>query len=142
MSPSFLTKNELFAYRHQLRSDPSFDKGFWRLIDLTEVTDIQVSIDEISFWSQFNTGLPTVRRAFVANRAFSLALVRMYEMMCQNSAGKVESTKVFEDLPSARRWLGLDDPPPVPVRHELLSGHAPYSLFQVFTGQVICPDRL
>ena len=104
-----LTKNELLAHRQQLRSDPKFDESFSRLIDLTEVTDIQVSVDEISFLAQLNTGSPEVRRAIVANRALFYRLARMYEMMTQNLGGQVESTQLFEDLPSASRWLGLDD---------------------------------
>jgi len=107
-----LTKNELLAYRHQLRSDPNFDESFWRLIDLTEVTDIQVPTDEISFWSQFNIGSTSVRRAIVASPAFFSALDRLYETMGRISGGKGELTKVFEDLQPARQWLGLDDAPP------------------------------
>jgi hypothetical protein len=109
-----LTKNELLAFRHQLRSDPNFDESFWRLVDLTEVTDIQVPTDEISFWSQFNTASPNVRRAIVANPAFFPALARLYEMMRRNSGDREELTKVFEDLPPARQWLGLDDTLPRP----------------------------
>jgi len=106
-----LTKNELLSYRHQLRSDPNFDESFWRLIDLTEVTDIQVSADEISFLAQLNTGSPQARRAIVANRALFNRLARMYEVMEQKLGGQVELTQVFADLPSAERWLGLDEPP-------------------------------
>jgi hypothetical protein len=54
-----LTKNELVAYRQQLGSDPDFDESFWRLIDLTEVTDIQFSSDDISVLAPFNTVCPT-----------------------------------------------------------------------------------
>jgi hypothetical protein len=110
-----LTKNELLAFRHQLRSDPNFDESFWRLIDLSEVTDIQIPTDEVSFWSQFNTGSSNVRRAIVANPALFSALDRLYEMMGRISGGKGELTKVFEDLQPARQWLGLDDAPRRPL---------------------------
>ena len=107
-----LTTADIVAHIDRLRSDPNFDPGFRQLMDFTQVTEAQLPSDEIRRLAQITLFSSRSQRAIVVGSSpFFYGLARMYEMSLHSSGTDGAWTHVFEDLDSAKQWLGLDDPP-------------------------------
>jgi len=107
-----LTTADIVAHIDRLRSDPNFHPNFRQLMDFTQVTEAQLPSDEIRRLAQITLFSSRSQRAIVVpSSPFFYGLARMYEMSLHGSGTEGAWTQVFEDLDSAKRWLGLDDAP-------------------------------
>jgi len=104
-----LSTADILAHIDRLRNDPNFDPNFRQLMDFTEVTEAQLPSDEIRHLAQMTLFSSQSQRAIVVGGStFFFGLARMYEMSLPGLGTEAAWTHVFEDLDSARRWLGLD----------------------------------
>jgi len=89
----------------QMARDPAFDPGFSHLNDLSGVTDIHVSIQELNHFvaARLDPFSETSRRVFVAGEPFVFGMARMYENLV-NLPGFV----VVRTLEEGREYLGLE----------------------------------
>jgi len=105
-----LSTADILAHIDRLRTDPNFDPNFRQLMDFTEVTEAQLPSDEIRHLAQMTLFSSQSQRAIVVGgNPLFFGLARMYEMSLHGSGIEAAWIQVFEDLNSARRWLGLDD---------------------------------
>ena len=102
-----LTAAEIKAHEVRLKADARFVPAFYELVDVTPVTESPISADEMRLLASAQVFSPKARRAIVANRPLTFGLVRMFEMFREIAATEVETIHVFEDKPSAMRWLGF-----------------------------------
>jgi hypothetical protein len=105
-----LTTADILAHIEGLKRDPNFDPSFRQLMDFTEVTEAQLPSDQIRHLAQMTVFSCRSQRAIVVGGSpFFFGLARMYEMSLPGSGTEMAWIHVFEDLDSAKRWLGLDD---------------------------------
>ncbi|HKD50273.1 MAG TPA: hypothetical protein VKB90_05730 [Candidatus Acidoferrum sp.] len=83
--------------------DPDFDPSFGEIADLTEVTQVEVSGDDIREIAQKNIFSPLSRRAIVVPNDVIFGLARMYEILreLQGESG----IRVFRTLDEALDWV-------------------------------------
>ncbi len=102
-----LTFSQVKTHQDQLLNDPDFDPEFNQLIDLTAVTSLDISVDEAKIIARRKLFSFTSRRAFVAASPSIFGMGRVMEVY--NEMSNVASqVRIFYDLPSALKWLGLD----------------------------------
>ena len=104
-----LTFDDVKAHQTQLLSDPDFDPEFNELLDLSAVTAIDMSADEERILAGRRVFSSSSRRAFVASRPANFGMARLFEAYHQMSQAPSQ-IRVFYDLASALKWLGLDSP--------------------------------
>jgi hypothetical protein len=99
-----VTFAEAKAHQDQLLSDPDFNPEFDQLIDMTAVTDLDVSVDEIRMLVTREVFSQTSRRAWVAADPMIFGVGRMmaayYKMWHESS-----EVWVFYDVRPALEWL-------------------------------------
>lgn len=89
----------------QMTRDPAFDPGFSHLNDLSGVTDIHVSIQEVKHFvaARLDPFSETSRRVFVAGEPFVFGMARMYENLVN-----LPSLVVVRTIEEGREHLGLE----------------------------------
>jgi hypothetical protein len=105
-----VTFAEVKTHQDQLRSDPDFNPEFNQLIDATAITVLDVSVDEAKELARRTMFSATSRRAWVATSPVIYGMMRLagtYHEMSKEPS----NVSVFYDLPSALKWLGLEDMP-------------------------------
>jgi hypothetical protein len=73
-----VTRAEAEAHQEQLLNDPDFDPSFSQLIDVTQVTKLEASREDIRALSQRNVFSPNSRRAWVASSDLLYGIGRMF----------------------------------------------------------------
>ena len=107
-----VTEEELFTTARAANNDERAKGGFARLINLAEATELRISsagvrrLAEVA--REFNTGL----RALVATSPVTFGIARMWE---QNLLLPPDHSRVFDNLPDAMEFLGLDRDTPWPA---------------------------
>jgi hypothetical protein len=103
-----LTFAEMQAHQDQLKDHPEFDPKFNQLVDLTAVTAMDTSVNEVktiglgcSFFSSSSL------RAYVAKDPAIFGMWRLMEAYHSVGGGK-DQMRIFYELPAALEWLGLD----------------------------------
>lgn len=110
MGSGVLTSADIVAHIEGLKNDPNFDPSFRQLMDFTQVTEAQFPSDEIRRLAQMTLFSCRAQRAIVVRgNPFFFGLARMYEMSLHGTGTEAAWIQVFDDLSSAKRWLGLDD---------------------------------
>lgn len=97
-----LRDDDIRRHYTELAADPAFDPSFRQLVDLLEVTAVELTgacIAEIAKRRDFGPG---ARRAYVAATDVAYGVARMLEAYAESVGGEVE---VFRDPGSAERWL-------------------------------------
>ena len=97
-----LTYEELRAHLDELRSDPNFDPSFDQLINLSDVSVIRLTFNNLSAIKDHDPFSLESRRAVVAPRDVAYGISRMYETI------RGGGLTVFRSMEPARTWLGLD----------------------------------
>ncbi|HEX6038565.1 hypothetical protein [Longimicrobium sp.] len=93
---------DITAHYTALAADPAFDPAYRQLVDLREVTAVDLSAAHIAEIAKRAVFRPGARRAYVAPTDVAFGVARMLEAYAESIGGDVE---VFRDLPSAERWL-------------------------------------
>lgn len=106
-----LTDEHVAAHATGLKEDPRFDSEFNQIIDMRELSDLQVTGPGIRRVAQLVPFRPDARRAFVVGTGQAEALSRI--LFAYTEAG-VDRYKVFRALPPAMEWVRLDPSTPWP----------------------------
>jgi len=105
-----LTWEEIKARQDETKTDPSFDPTFNQIVDLRSVTAILMSGDQARMLARRQIFSHESRRAFVATNPSIFGMGRMWEIYTEFSKTPSQ-IRVFADLPSALKWLGLESLP-------------------------------
>jgi hypothetical protein len=105
-----VTWDEIKARQDQTKTDPEFNPEFDQIVDLRSATRVELSGDQIRFLANRRIFSSRSRRAFVAPNPSVFGAGRMWETYTEFSKNPTE-IRVFWDLPSALKWLGLEDFP-------------------------------
>lgn len=104
-----ITITDLWDTVQHLRNDPAFNPDLRQLIDLSELTGMNATFEEIWHFARDKDGDPfsgSSRRAVVAPQNFAYGLARMYEASREDRDDG--GFRVFRNMAEAREWLGLD----------------------------------
>ena len=106
-----VTDSDLLKYQVDLSEDPLHGAGFDQLLDMRQVSGLHATafgIREAGRLSHhFDEHLRGTRCAVVASSGVGFGLARMFTAC----ASDVMLLEVFQDMASARAWLGLDESP-------------------------------
>ncbi len=99
------TTQDVIGFRERARSDPDFPVGMRQLIDLSEVTDVELTVSDVLEFGKDAPFVSGARRAYVAPEPATFGMLRAY----QATADEADSySRVFRSMDEARAWLGLD----------------------------------
>ena len=96
--------DEIKAQVDRLLDDSAFDPTFNQLIDCSEITNLDLSVDEAKMIGRLQVFSQTSRHAFVATKpaVFGMArLIQAYHEQYSNA-----EARVFDERDSALKWLG------------------------------------
>ena len=102
-----LTVDEILEFRRQFTSDPDFDPNFSQLGDMSGVTQVVLTADEIKMLAETSPFSLTARRAFVGERPEVYGLARMFTTV-RGLRGD-QHTRVFRSRDEALAWLCKKD---------------------------------
>ena len=105
-----ITLPEVWAHQEKLEKDPDFDRNFAQLLDITQVTKLDLSSEDIRSVAGSNLFASNPRLAIVASSNFLYGLARMFQILREMN-GKV-GIRVFRDRDEALAWVlaeGGDD---------------------------------
>ena len=100
-----VTFDEAKAHQERLLEDPNFDRDFNELIDVTNVSDLDLSSDQVRNLSLSIPFVTNARRAVVASRPAEFGVGRMYQAYFE----KHSEVSVFYDRDEALKWLGIPE---------------------------------
>jgi len=103
-----ITFAEVDAHQDRLASDPSFNPDFMQLVDATQVTHLDISIDEAKAIFGRKTFSTASRCAFLGKGLIILGMGRLIEAQAALSAGR-ETVRVFSNREKALKWLGMEN---------------------------------
>jgi len=98
-----LTMPDLLAHQDKLAGDPDFSADYSQLYDLTQVTDVELTPNDLRRLAQRSLFLPNARRAIVVSSDVVFGLSRMFEMF-RESLGET-GIRVFRDHAEALTWV-------------------------------------
>jgi hypothetical protein len=102
-----VTFPEYKVHQDQLIADPEFNPAFNHLLDSTHVTKINLNTSEIRAITSRSVFSSTSKRAIIAPNPAYFGVARMAEVY-HSMAGSPSQVRVFRDLSSALKWLGLE----------------------------------
>ena len=103
-----ITLPEIWAHQEKLDKDPDFDPSFAQLLDVTQVTKLKLSSEDVRRVAESNTLSTNTRLAIVATSSLVYGMARMFQIF-REMKGE-EKTRVFRDRAEALAWvLGKDD---------------------------------
>ena len=98
-----LTNNDCINHQRQLAADPDFDPMFFQLIDLTQVTSVALTAENVRPLAQTAVFSQGSRRALLANSDEVFGMARMFSIL-RETAGETE-IKVFRSRDDAPLWV-------------------------------------
>lgn len=106
-----LTDDDVVGHATGLRADPRFDPELNQILDMRELSDLQVTSHGIRKLATLVPFHPEARRAFVVGTGQAEALSRV--LFTYTDAG-VDQYTLFRDLEPAMESVGLDPKTPWP----------------------------
>jgi hypothetical protein len=106
-----LTDDDVAGHATGLRADPRFDPELNQIIDMRELSDLQVTSHGVRKLATLVPFDPEARRAFVVGTGQAEGLSRV--LFTYTEAG-VDQYTLFRDLPPAMESVGLDPSTPWP----------------------------
>ena len=100
---------DVLSHGDRLRTESSFEATFDNLLDLTAVTSIALTQDEVHEAARRSPFAAPSRKAIVAASSAHFGIGRMYEAYFDSYRSGLRSatTRVFQDRASACSWLGI-----------------------------------
>ena len=98
-----VTIADALAHRQNLRKHPDFDPNFSQLVDLSNVTKIELSREDVERFAQETIFSLNSRRAALATSDHAYGLARMFEVL-RESKGE-EGLRIFRNLDEALDWV-------------------------------------
>ena len=114
-----LTFADFRGQQEALIKDPNFDPSFNQLVDVSQTTSLDLTVEEAKTIARRGLYLPTSRRAVVATNPAVFAMGRLMDVYHAMATHR-EQVRVFYDRESALKWLGLETLPPeywIPPQH-------------------------
>ncbi len=103
-----ITPSDIFNHQEKLGCDPDFDPTYSQLVDVSHVTKIEVTTEDIRRLAQGNLFSPKSRRAILVSSDAAFGFARMFEML-RESAGET-GIEVFRSLDEALEWVLANSP--------------------------------
>jgi hypothetical protein len=100
-----VTDEELQTHMRGLAADPNFDPTYRQLVDLRDVSKVDVTSGGLRALGRSNPWKAPTRRAVVCERDVVFGLARMYELLTGDDPHEV---RVFREISEALDWLALD----------------------------------
>jgi hypothetical protein len=105
-----VTWEEIKTRQDETQTDPNFNPEFNQIVDLRAVTGFDMTSDHARLLARRIIFSATSKRAFVAASPGVFGVGRMWEIFTEMSDNQSQ-IRVFYDLPSALKWLGLESLP-------------------------------
>jgi len=102
-----LTMAEALGHQEKLRKDPDFAPSFSQLFDVTHVTDVQLTAEDVRTLARRSVFSPDSRRAILVNSDLKFGLARMFEVLRDTMGEK--GIRVFRNLDEALEWIFAKD---------------------------------
>ena len=102
-----LTLADSLAHQRKLLKDPDFDPSYSQLLDVTHVTDVDLSIEDIRGLAVTKVFSADSRRAILVNNDLQFGLSRMFEVF-REGMGET-GIRVFRNLEEALEWILATD---------------------------------
>ena len=102
-----LTREDILGHQERLSKDPDFDPDFSQLADVTQVTKVELSTQDMQTISQRHLFSRHSRRAILVKNDLQFGLARMIEVYRES----VDETglRVFRDINEALEWVLTGD---------------------------------
>ena len=97
------TMTDAWAHQENLLKDPDFEPNFSQLWDLTQVTKVDLTSEDLRTLSQRSIFSRDSRRAILVSADVVFGLARMFEAF-REYLGE-EGIRVFRDLDDALEWV-------------------------------------
>ncbi len=108
-----MADRELLAHVRALTAYPRFARNFHQLIDLRDVSDVQITASCIREMVRLNPFWAGARRAVVVTNDVVFGMARMYQILSDESPDELQ---IFREMDDALQWLWIAD-----TKAELLS---------------------
>jgi hypothetical protein len=105
-----VTWDEIKERQDQIKSDPDFNPEFNEIVDLRAVTALDMSSEHAQVLARRMLFSFASKRAFVAADPVVFGVARTWENFTHISDNPSQ-IRLFNDLPSALKWLKLDSLP-------------------------------
>ena len=102
-----LTIADALGHQQSLPKDPDFDPSFSQLFDVTHVTDVQLTAEDVRTLARTSVFSPDSRRAILVDSDLKFGLARMFEVLRDTMGEK--GIRVFRDLDDALDWIFAKD---------------------------------
>jgi hypothetical protein len=102
-----ITFPEIKAHQDKLLSDPDFSPEFNQLMDGSKVTDWLLTIKEAETIARRKMFSPFSKRAIVGPLPVNSPLARIIDAYYELTK-HASNMEVFQDVPSALKWLGIE----------------------------------
>ena len=99
-----VTDRDFLAHVRALTANPRFARGFRQLVDLRDVTDIQVTASTVREMVRLNPFGASAQRAVVVTSDVVFGMARMYQILSDESPDELQ---IFRKMDDALRWLGI-----------------------------------
>ena len=106
-----LTDDDIADHAMSLSADPRFDPEMNQILDMRELSDLQVTSQGVRRLAELVPFHPNARRAFIVGTGQAEELSRV--LFSYTEAG-VDQYTLFRDLPPAMELVGLDSGSPWP----------------------------
>ena len=97
------TMGEAWRHQQRLMNDPDFAPGFSELSDFTQVTTLELSMENVHRLAQVNVFSPDSRRAFLVKSDAADVFARMFENLREKMGER--GIRVFRELDDALLWV-------------------------------------
>jgi len=98
-----LTLADVLAHQDQILTDPDFNPQYSQLLDLTHVTKIDLSADDICKLAERDIFHPTSSRAILVTNDLGEGLARLFTILREHADEK--RIRVFRHLDEALEWV-------------------------------------
>jgi hypothetical protein len=98
-----LTMAEAMAHQNNLRKHLDFDPSFSQLVDLSHVTRMEFTGEDVRRFARATIFSPNSRRAFLVPDDLTFGLARMFGIL-RDTAGE-KGICVFRNLDDALEWV-------------------------------------
>ena len=97
------TLADAVSHQRKLAKDPDFDPSFSQIADFTQVTQFDVTTDDVHRFAQSSIFSPVSRRAILMPNVAAFGIGRMYEILRGLEGEK--GIRVFRTLEEALDWV-------------------------------------
>ena len=98
-----LTLADVLAHQDQILADPDFNPGYSQLLDLTHVTKMDLSAEDICKLAERDIFLPASSRAILVTTDLGQGLARLFAILREHAGEK--RIRIFRNLDEALDWV-------------------------------------